>query len=131
MLTDRVINLKKDGEKLEVVVEMAPDGAAVELPVDHTVVGQELLLYRVWRCITDQEKNRRIIGLYGTGGVGKTTILTQVNNNFCHQQHNFDVVIWAAVSTLQDDIEKGLAFQMTKNGRKKVFKTRLRTSLAF
>ncbi|ESR41028.1 Disease resistance protein SUMM2 [Citrus sinensis] len=109
-LTDQVTNLKKDGEELEVLVEITPDGAAIELPVDHTVVGQELLLYRVWKCITDQDKNRGIIGLYGIGGVGKTTLLTQVNNNFCHEQHHFDVVIWAAVSTLQDDIGKRIGF---------------------
>ncbi|KAK9232596.1 hypothetical protein WN943_022844 [Citrus x changshan-huyou] len=118
-LTDRVINLKKDGEKIEVVVEKAPDGAAIELPLDHTVVGQELLLDQVWRCITDQENNRGIIGLYGMGGVGKTTLLKQVNNNFCHQQHNFDVVIWAAVSTLQDDIGKRIGFSEDKNWEKK------------
>ncbi|XP_052300960.1 probable disease resistance protein At5g63020 isoform X2 [Citrus sinensis] len=118
-LTDRVINLKKDGEKIEVVVEKAPDGAAIELPLDHTVVGQELLLGQVWRCITDQEKNRGIIGLYGIGGVGKTTLLKQVNNNFCHQQHNFDVVIWAAVSTLQDDIGKRIGFSEDRNWKEK------------
>ncbi|GAY49441.1 hypothetical protein CUMW_119120 [Citrus unshiu] len=118
-LTDRVINLKKDGEKIEVVVEKAPDGAAIELPLDHTVVGQELLVDRVWRCITDEEKNRAIIGLYGIGGVGKTTLLKQVNNNFCHQQHNFDVVIWAAASTLQDDIGKRIGFSEDKNWEKK------------
>ncbi|XP_006427705.2 probable disease resistance protein At5g63020 [Citrus clementina] len=118
-LTDRVINLEKDGEKIEVVVEKAPDGAAIELPVDHTVVGQELLLDQVWRCITDQENNRGIIGLYGIGGVGKTTLLKQVNNNFCHQQHMFDVVIWAAVSTLQDDIGKRIGFSEDRNWKEK------------
>ncbi|KAH9716012.1 putative disease resistance protein [Citrus sinensis] len=118
-LTDRVINLKKDGEKIEVVVEKAPDGAAIELPLDHTVVGQELLLDQVWRCITDQEKNRGIIGLYGIGGAGKTTLLKQVNNNFCHQQHNFDVVIWAVASTLQDDIGKRIGFSEDQRWEKK------------
>ncbi|XP_052300952.1 probable disease resistance protein At5g63020 isoform X5 [Citrus sinensis] len=118
-LTDRVINLKKDEEKIEVVVEKAPDGAAIELPLDHTVVGQELLLGQVWRCITDQEKNRGIIGLYGIGGVGKTTLLKQVNNNFRHQQHNFDVVIWAAASTLQDDIGKRIGFSEDQSWEKK------------
>ncbi|KAH9716005.1 putative disease resistance protein [Citrus sinensis] len=118
-LTDRVINLKKDGEKIEVVVEKAPDGAAIELPLDHTVVGQKLLLDQVWRCITDQEKNRGIIGLYGIGGVGKTTLLKQVNNNFRYQQHMFDVVIWAAVSTLQDDIGKRIGFSEDQSWEKK------------
>ncbi|KAH9715991.1 putative disease resistance protein [Citrus sinensis] len=118
-LTDRVINLKKDGETIEVVVEKAPDGAAIELPVDHTVVGQERLLDQVWRCITDEEKNRGIIGLYGIGGVGKTTLLKQVNNNFCHQRHIFDVVIWAAVSTLQDDIGKRIGFSEAKYWKEK------------
>ncbi|XP_052287293.1 probable disease resistance protein At5g63020 [Citrus sinensis] len=118
-LTDRVINLNKDGEKIAVVVEKAPDGAAIELPLEQTIVGQEKLLPRVWRCITDQQKNRGIIGLYGIGGVGKTTLLKQVNNNFCHQQHNFDVVIWAAVQTFQDDIGKRIGFSEDKKWKEK------------
>ncbi|GAY63121.1 hypothetical protein CUMW_223100 [Citrus unshiu] len=46
---------------------MTPQDAAVELAVEQIVVGEESMLDQVWRCTTDQEKNRGIIGLYGTG----------------------------------------------------------------
>ena len=45
---------------------MTPQDAAVELAVEQIVVGEESMLDQVWRCTTDQEKNRGIIGLYGT-----------------------------------------------------------------
>lgn len=47
-----------------------------------------------------QKKKKKvgIIGFYGTGGVGKTTLLKQVNNNFRSQLHNFHDVIWTVVS---------------------------------
>ncbi|KAK9232207.1 hypothetical protein WN943_022452 [Citrus x changshan-huyou] len=42
---------------------MTPQDAAVELAVEQIVVGEESMLDQVWRCTTDQEKNRGIIGL--------------------------------------------------------------------
>ncbi|KAJ0007732.1 hypothetical protein Pint_30041 [Pistacia integerrima] len=51
---------------------------------------------RVWRCLG--EKQVGIIGLHGTGGVGKTTLSTQINNNFCNERNDFDVVIWVVAS---------------------------------
>ncbi|KAJ0006994.1 hypothetical protein Pint_30039 [Pistacia integerrima] len=44
------------------------------------------------------EKQEGIIRLHGTGGVGKTTLLTQINNNFYNERNDFDVVIWVVVS---------------------------------
>ncbi|GAY68096.1 hypothetical protein CUMW_261510 [Citrus unshiu] len=92
---------------------MTPQDAAVELAVEQIVVGEESMLDQVWRCTTDQEKNRGIIGLY----VSKTTLLKQINNKFCNQQqqHHFDVVLWAVVSRepnldkIQDAIGKRIA----------------------
>nr|DAD25287.1 TPA_asm: hypothetical protein HUJ06_026751 [Nelumbo nucifera] len=42
-----------------------------------------------------------MIGLYGTGGVGKTTLLRRINNEFVLKTENnshFDAVIWVVVS---------------------------------
>ena len=58
---------------------MTPQDAAVEL-----VVGEESMLDQVWRCTTDQEKNKGILACT-VRGVSKTTLLKQVNNKFCNQ----------------------------------------------
>ncbi|GAY68094.1 hypothetical protein CUMW_261490 [Citrus unshiu] len=103
-LKEEVIKLKKEGEAMKEVYGSVPEGAAVEIAVERTIVGQEYILDQVWRCITDQEKNNGIIGLYGMGGVGKTTLLKQVNNKFCSdEQHHFGVVIWSVVSNSMGD----------------------------
>ncbi|KAL9463247.1 hypothetical protein AB3S75_001117 [Citrus x aurantiifolia] len=123
-LREKVIELKKEGEAIKEVYEGVPEGAAVEKAVDRTIVGQESILDRVWRCITDQEKNEEIIGLYGMGGIGKTTLLKQVNNKFCSEEHDFDVVIWSVVSRepnlmqIQEDIGKRIGFSIDSWERK-------------
>ncbi|KAK9229319.1 hypothetical protein WN944_022281 [Citrus x changshan-huyou] len=116
-LKEEVIKLREKGEAMKEVYEGVPEGAAVAIAVDRTIVGQESILDQVWRCITDQEKNEGIIGLYGMGGVGKTTLLNQVNNKFCgDEQHHFDVVIRSVVSRepnmkqIQEDIGKRIGF---------------------
>ena len=47
--------------------------------MDETV-GLDSMLQNVWGCIEDQ--NLGIIGLYRIGGVGKTTLLYNINNEF-------------------------------------------------
>ncbi|GAY69640.1 hypothetical protein CUMW_288990, partial [Citrus unshiu] len=106
------------------VYEGVPEGAAVAIAVDRTIVGQESILDQVWRCITEQKKNNGIIGLYGMGGIGKTTLLKQVNNKFCSEEHDFDVVIWSVVSRepnlkqIQEDIGKRIGFSTDSWQRK-------------
>ncbi|RVW34092.1 putative disease resistance protein [Vitis vinifera] len=41
-----------------------------------------------------------IMGLYGMGGVGKTTLLKKINNEFLATSNDFEVVIWAVVSKI-------------------------------
>ncbi|XP_024035964.1 disease resistance protein SUMM2 isoform X2 [Citrus clementina] len=80
----------------EVVAERAPESVADERPIEPTVVGLQSQLEQVWRCI--QEESVGIVGLYGMGGVGKTTLLTQINNKFLESPTNFNYVIWVVVS---------------------------------
>ncbi|KAH9714957.1 putative disease resistance protein [Citrus sinensis] len=129
-LKETVIELKKEGEAMKEVYGEVPEGAAVAIAVERTIVGQESILDRVWRCITDQEKNKGIIGLYGMGGIGKTTLLKQVNNKFCSdEQHHFGVVIWSVVSRepnlkqIQVDIGKRIGFS-TDSWERKSFEER-------
>nr|AKE49467.1 NBS-LRR disease resistance protein NBS52 [Dimocarpus longan] len=66
-----------------------------EIPVEK-VVGMDSMFDEVWKCVEDPGVG--IIGLYGMGGVGKTTLLKKLNNEFLKTTHNFDVVIWVVVS---------------------------------
>ncbi|KAG8376180.1 hypothetical protein BUALT_Bualt09G0036400 [Buddleja alternifolia] len=67
----------------------------VEIP-SRPAVGLELMLDKVGLLL--REENVGTIGIYGMGGVGKTTILKFINNGFLTLGHDFDVVIWAVVS---------------------------------
>nr|KJB68106.1 hypothetical protein B456_010G225800 [Gossypium raimondii] len=79
----------------EKVAEDQPAASVVVRPVEQTVA-LESTIQKVWSCIV--EKNVGIIGLYGLGGVGKTTLLTKLNNKFSTTPNDFEVVIWALVS---------------------------------
>ncbi|XP_006405660.2 probable disease resistance protein At1g15890 [Eutrema salsugineum] len=54
------------------------------------------MVEKAWSSIMDSEN--RILGLYGMGGVGKTTLLARINNKFAEVVNEFGVVIWAVVS---------------------------------
>lgn len=94
---DRVNDLKGKGkEKLEVGL---PDGLllvpVVEIP-SRPAVGLDLMLDKVGQLL--REDYVGTVGLYGMGGVGKTTLLKCINNGFLGLDHDFDVVIWVVVS---------------------------------
>ncbi|KAK2651565.1 hypothetical protein Ddye_011421 [Dipteronia dyeriana] len=91
-----VTTLMTEGD-FENVAEKIPEAPVDEIPIDPTIVGLQSTFDKVWICLGDQQAG--VIGLYGMGGVGKTTLLTQVNNKFLDTPNDvFDVVIWAVVS---------------------------------
>ncbi|KAK9229434.1 hypothetical protein WN944_022396 [Citrus x changshan-huyou] len=98
----------------EVVADRVLASVAVEKPTDPTGVGLESTLQKVWRCIV--EDPAVIIGIYGMGGVGKTTLLTHINNKFLEGPNTFDCVIWVVVSkdlrveNIQEVIAKQMGF---------------------
>lgn len=102
-----VISLKGEGDFKD-VAETVPEDPVDEIPLERTIVGKQATFQKVLNCLAETA----IIGLYGTGGVGKTTILKQINNNFCCGGHNFDIVICVVVSKelklekIQEDIGK-------------------------
>ncbi|ESQ47302.1 hypothetical protein EUTSA_v10028060mg [Eutrema salsugineum] len=79
----------------EVVADKAPVPKVGEKHIQKTV-GLDSMVEKAWSSIMDSE--RRILGLYGMGGVGKTTLLARINNKFAEVVNEFGVVIWVVVS---------------------------------
>ncbi|KAJ9692441.1 hypothetical protein PVL29_011481 [Vitis rotundifolia] len=81
---------------------MLPRSPVDELPLEDTG-GSELTYCKICTFLKDPQV--RIMGLYGIGGVGKTTLLKKINNEFLGTSNEFEVVIWAMVLK-SPDIEK-------------------------
>ncbi|EOA34577.1 hypothetical protein CARUB_v10022134mg [Capsella rubella] len=79
-----------------------------ELPLQPTIVGQEKMLEKAWNHLI--EDGVGVMGFYGMGGVGKTTLLKQIYNKFSNDRRGFEHVILVVVSRdsqmekIQDDI---------------------------
>ncbi|XP_037497473.1 LOW QUALITY PROTEIN: probable disease resistance protein At5g63020 [Jatropha curcas] len=100
---EEAVALRDKGEFKEVVERVLPDPVAERN--DKPTFGTETMLDDIWRWLT-QDEQLGTVGIYGMGGVGKTTLLNQINNRFASTinnrfastTHNFDVVIWVVVS---------------------------------
>jgi disease resistance protein RPS2 len=54
------------------------------------------MIQKVWNSLEDDKVG--IIGLYGMGGAGKTTLMKRIHNELGKREHSFDLVLWAVVS---------------------------------
>ncbi|KFK40578.1 hypothetical protein AALP_AA2G014400 [Arabis alpina] len=95
-------------EVYKVIAEQGQARAVQKRPLQPTIVGQETMLIKAWKQL--KEDDIGIMGMYGMGGVGKTTLLKQINNKFSEERCGFDFVIWVVVSKelhiekIQDEI---------------------------
>ena len=115
-MLDEVEKLKNKGRFDVVVAKM--HNSVDKKPMDETV-GLDPMLQKVWRCIED--KSLGIIGLYGIGGVGMTTLLYRINNLFLSRKHDFVEVILVSVSR-QPDMKKIQKTILQKLGLPKGFR---------
>ncbi|KAI3442678.1 uncharacterized protein J3R85_000919 [Psidium guajava] len=95
MLKDAKV-LQTEEEKLGVLTAPLPPPRVLNLPMDETV-GLDISLDKVMKWLVD-EKQVGVIGLYGAGGVGKTTLMKRINEKLLRANHGFDIVIWVVVS---------------------------------
>ncbi|XP_010260882.1 PREDICTED: putative disease resistance protein At3g15700 [Nelumbo nucifera] len=93
MLKD-VVGLKDRGYNFSEVAYVLDLPKGEGLKCDKAV-GLDMIFGMICDCIRENDE-AGIIGLYGTRGVGKTTILRKINNEFQH--NDFDVVVWVTVS---------------------------------
>ena len=93
--TITIVNLLGEGRNFDSMAYRAPRVRVDEMPIGHTV-GLDWLYEKVCSCLTEDKVG--IIGLYGTGGVGKTTLMKKINNEFLKTKHQSGVVIWVSLS---------------------------------
>ncbi|TYH74529.1 hypothetical protein ES332_D05G405700v1 [Gossypium tomentosum] len=91
---------------------LAMDGPNAGLPLPTSeLVGEEAVRNEIWACLMQEEVSK--IGVWGMGGVGKTTIMKHIHNDLLKQQR-FERVIWVTISKefnvmkVQDDIAGAL-----------------------
>nr|KJB62693.1 hypothetical protein B456_009G430600 [Gossypium raimondii] len=91
---------------------LAMDGPSAGLPLPTSeLVGEEAVRNEIWACLMQEEVSK--IGVWGMGGVSKTTIMKHIHNDLLKEQR-FKRVIWVTISKefnvmkVQDDIAGAL-----------------------
>ncbi|GLU15750.1 hypothetical protein SLE2022_322180 [Rubroshorea leprosula] len=96
------------------VVDKPPRG--IIMPTEN-LVGEDSVKGKIWGNLMGNEVG--MIGVCGIGGVGKTTIMKNINNELVRQTR-FDKVIWVTVSypldviKLQENIARAFAVELPK-----------------
>ncbi|KAK9230475.1 hypothetical protein WN944_023445 [Citrus x changshan-huyou] len=103
-MTEDLQGLIDEGKGFKKDVADPPPQPVVERQDMKNVVGMESILDEVWGCFED-DCPWRIICLYGVRGVGKTTLLENLNSKFSDTTHNFDLVILVKASAGAINIE--------------------------
>ncbi|WCJ44649.1 Disease resistance protein (CC-NBS-LRR class) family [Euphorbia peplus] len=111
LLNDAIV-LIVNGNFRKVVERALPE--RVHQRFQEPSVGTRAILEAAWSFLLSDRVG--ILGICGMGGVGKTTLLTEINNKFADTPNDFDVVIFVVVSRdlklekIQEDIWKQIGW---------------------
>ncbi|XP_074574206.1 disease resistance protein RPS2-like [Curcuma longa] len=108
--------LMSRAEALDPIATVGPPEPTVMLPISHqSPIGIESYVEDIVGYVDGGKGD--IIGIYGMGGVGKTTVLKSIQQHYLLKHTRFDRVIWVVASKdcqlkrLQMDIAKSLGLQ--------------------
>ncbi|XP_030931361.1 disease resistance protein At4g27190-like [Quercus lobata] len=121
--------LKKIGEVEELYQRGAfTDSLVIDPPPSNgeimstpTLIGESTakrVMEEIWAWVLDDDVRK--IGLYGMGGIGKSTVMEHINNRLLKEKNKFNSVIWVTVSKslnviqLQHDIARKLDLNLAK-----------------
>ncbi|XP_044485062.1 disease resistance protein SUMM2-like [Mangifera indica] len=102
------------------VIDASPAAGVVLLTT--TLVGEttaKKIMNKIWEFLMGYEVMK--IGVCGIGGVGKTTIITHINNKLLKETDKFENVIWVTITQpldlmkLQDQIAAALKEHLPRN----------------
>ncbi|KAJ4718622.1 Disease resistance protein [Melia azedarach] len=107
----------RDLTSISLVIDVPPaQPRGVILPTK-TLVGErnKEIVEEIWKHLTSDKITK--VGVYGMGGIGKTTIVTLINNKLQKEANKFDRVIWVTVSQALDHIklQNDIAIDLKEN----------------
>ncbi|KAK1556592.1 hypothetical protein Q3G72_008366 [Acer saccharum] len=95
---------RQKGSSFDSLVIDAPPGIGIIFPT--TILAGEATsktMDEIWGYLMGNDVKK--IGVYGMSGIGKTTIVTHINNRLLKETDRFDNVIWVSVSQTVDLIK--------------------------
>ncbi|KZV27506.1 disease resistance protein [Dorcoceras hygrometricum] len=100
-IMERVKHLKEAGESYAGQMSGPEQLITVEHIPGATITGQKAASINLTKVLDKLEDDKvRAIGVYGMGGVGKTTLISNLNNKLKQEPsaNGFSIVIWVTVS---------------------------------
>ncbi|XP_039116606.1 probable disease resistance protein At1g61300 [Dioscorea cayenensis subsp. rotundata] len=127
-LYKEINNLKMEHDAFKEITETQPPRVVLEIATSVTLVGNTIKLNLEKVCGYLVDDNVSMVGIWGMGGVGKTTLLNEINNSLLGGDTNlgFNYVISLVVSKepqfekLQNEVSKRLGLP-SYSGKNDIF----------